>query len=120
MKESLNYFDALQKETRDKCAEKYRELILLSELGQQVDWPDVNHKILSRWSMSGLVHIKERAFLRRTENGRVWVTAKNRELEWDAFMVNVRDFWQFARVGFGSYQEAILHCENLRKTFRLG
>ena len=95
------------------CAEKYRALILLSEANQAIDWTSINKKIIDRWSMSGLTYIKGKAFVRKTKNGRTWITAKNRKSEYDAFMVNMRDFWVTLRAGFSDYSEAKAHAEYL-------
>lgn len=114
MQETLNYFDSLENETRDKCAEKYRALILLSESHQSIDWLSINNKIIARWSMSGLLYIKKKAFVRKTANGRTWITAKNRKLEYDVFMINMRDFWGTCRAGFSDYGEAKAHSEYLK------
>lgn len=97
----LKYFDDLKKETRDKCAEKYRDLLLLSELGQRIDCEKVNRLIVSRWSHAGLSYIKENAwFPKKDRTGTVWIVAKNNKFEYDVFRLRYKDFGQQVASGF--------------------
>lgn len=119
MKDLLNYFEDLNKQTRVQCAEKYRELLLLSETGEKVDWEALNMKIRERWSISGLQYVKEKAWIRKTANGRTtWITAWNRHRELKVYMIGMRDFWASGRVGFSEYQDAINHVEKIKTSIR--
>lgn len=119
LNQTLDYFNNLQKETRDKCADKYRELLLLSELGNTVDWEYINKFIIDRWSISGLTYIKNKAWMPpRKNNKRIYVTAKNMQLEWGVFLISINDFWSTFRVGFSDYESAMAHVENIKSSSR--
>ena len=114
----LKYFESLENQTRDKCAEKYRELRLLNEHHVTVDWKYINGKILQKWSSSGLEYIKKHSILRKSGNGRVWVTAVNgKTMKYDAFIISVKDFYDCMRVGFSSRDEAMRHADSLYNHF---
>ncbi len=116
--ELVSYFNDLKQQTRDMCAEKYRELSLFKEAHYPINWTSINQKIIERWSLSALDYIKRRAFVRKHNWGlskRVWITAKNKQLEYDIFRVSVSRFWESGRVGFETSEEAREHVDFLKE-----
>ena len=106
-----NYWNNLEKETRDKAALQYRALLLREEKGEGIPFPLINEAIITRWSMSALDYIQARAWKGGAKGETIWITRMAGTAMY-VEEIEMKMFWAHGRVGFQNIQEAIKHCQS--------